>query len=664
MTGPGRAMPPPTRQTGNQPPANGGRACACEPRFEEPPSTDGDNRVALVVDADECAGGDLATDPACLATVVDALAERDATVVRVRSRGMRRTYAGDAAGLLLAAGRFVDMAEPHDPALAGLARVDPFAAGREAAGRAGPVRDLAVETGLAEGAARFDDLESALRPTVGPTISGSCVDLEPPGDARLADRRELSTGAIVRLYDCRPSSDSSGVADTDDDAPRTARVYHLQPVETGFDAAEYGTLADAGGVLARGQVGDGERAPDRAVRRVADDGVAVERLAAVLRKHTGGVGVLDDLFADPRVSDVFVTAPVSDNPVRVTVDGDEVPTNVRFTPEGVAALASTVRRESGRGFSRASPRIDATVATSTGERVRVAGVRPPLGHGIGFAFRRAGDDAWTLPRLVGNGTLTAGAAALLSLAVERGAALLVTGGRGAGKTTMLEALVREIPPGVRTVVVEDTPELPVADLQGEDRDVQALRTEPDVGGGDGERRRERPGVSAATALRTALRLGEGALVVGEVRGTEARVLYEAMRVGAAADAVLGTVHGTDAAAVRERVVGDLGVPASSFGATDLVVTVAADDRHRLHQVEEVRRTGEGTTIAPLFSRGSDGLAPTGIVDRGDSVLVAGLARPDETYTDVRDALEERAGEFRRLADAGVFEPRDIQRVRG
>ncbi|SIQ91265.1 Type II/IV secretion system protein [Haladaptatus litoreus] len=97
---------------------------------------------------------------------------------------------------------------------------------------------------------------------------------------------------------------------------------------------------------------------------------------------------------------------------------------------------------------------------------------------------------------------------------------LVSGTRGAGKTTCLGALLWELPTKTRTVVIEDTRELPVESLQRDGRDVQSLLT---TANGD------EPGVQPAEALKTALRLGEGALVVGEVRGNEASVLYEAMR---------------------------------------------------------------------------------------------------------------------------------------
>ncbi|ESP87756.1 ATPase, T2SS/T4P/T4SS family, partial [Candidatus Halobonum tyrrellensis] len=244
---------------------------------------------------------------------------------------------------------------------------------------------------------------------------------------------------------------------------------------------------------------------------------------------------------------------------------------------------------------------------------------------------------------------------LCSLAVERGAAGLVAGPRGAGKTTALGALLWELPAATRAVVVEETPELPTDALGDAGRDVQPLR----VGTDDDD------ALSPTEAVRAALRLGEGSLVVGEVRGEEARALYEAMRVGAAADAVLGTIHGTDAASVRERVVSDLGVSESSFAATDFVLTLGPD--RRLDGFEEVvtagggsDTTGDDTRFAPLFDRGdasgrgddAGAATPTGRVDRGESALVAGLARPSESYADVRTALETRAERFRDLAADG------------
>ncbi|WP_299334090.1 ATPase, T2SS/T4P/T4SS family [Haloplanus sp.] len=617
-------------------------ACRCEPSFRSPPGVDPDRGVALVVDADGCPGnGDLAADSRCRATVIDALTDRDADAIRVRCAGRERVYDDAAVGLLVSAGRFVARVAVHDEPLAERARDDPLGAARAAGGRAGPVADVAAATGLAVGAERADgDYERALPATVGPAVSNARLSERPPAEATLLDRRDLDTGATVRRY-----------------RTETGGYYLLDPLETQLSDDGLRTLAAAYGRLAEGgsMANDGRPVAQaiHAAGDVAATEVSTEAIERVLRKQTRGHGVLDDLFADPLVSEVVVTAPVSDNPVRVVVDGDRLPTNVHLTREGTAALASRFRRESGRAFSRANPTLNATTETLNGGTVRVAGITDPASQGHGFVFRTQGTTAWTLAALVENGTLPPDAAALCSLAVERAAAGLIAGPRGAGKTTLLSALLWELPTTTRTVVVEDTPELPVATLQEAGRDVQPVRTES----GDG------PSLSAEEALRAALRLGEGALVVGEVRGEEAATLYEAMRVGAAGSAVLGTIHGNGAEAVFERVVTDLGVPASSFTATDLLVTLTAGDSRRVDTIEEVRHTEAGVAFESLFEAENGIAKPTGVVERGNSRLLASLTRSGESYTELLDELTERESLLTDLAATERTSPAEVDAAR-
>jgi flagellar protein FlaI len=596
--------------------------CRCEPSF------DGE---VLTVDASDCSGGGrLAAEEDCRETVIRALTERDAATVSVETAGVERLYEDAAAALLTAAGRFVERAAVHDERLAARARRDPLGAVREATGRVGAVSDIAAETGLAELATRADGYETALAGFQGPTVSRWRVERVPPPDAELLAVEELQTGATVRRYE--------------QEGPDR---YHLRPLESDLEADALATLAVAYERLATGDIEGGDRAPARAVRTAiaeqssAATDQAVEPLTTVLEKHTRGHGLLTDLFADGAVSDVFVTAPARENPVRVTVDDETLVTNVRPAGGAIEGLSSRFRRESGRAFSRADPTLDAST-TMADRTVRVAGVRAPTSSGTAFAFRAQDESVWTLPALVGNNTLTAEAAALLSLTTERGGALLAVGPRGAGKTTLLGALLWELPPAVRTVVIEDTPELPVGALQEAGRDVQALL----AGNSGGE-------LSPAAALRAALRLGDGALAVGEVRGEEAGVLYEAMRVGANSEAVLGTVHGDGGEAVYERVVSDLGVPASSFGVTDLLVTLErGPDGRRVRLVEEVV-AGDPPEFEPLFRRTGEGLAPTGRVDRGNSRLVDSVTVPDECYADVRERLRERERLLETLASRGT-----------
>ncbi|RLM77600.1 type II secretion protein [Halorubrum sp. Atlit-8R] len=613
---------------------DGAGACRCEPTFREPVGTGVGDRVVLDVDADGCPGrGDLAASPDCLATVVSALTDRDADVIRTRHRGRERSYADRAAELLIAAGRFRERIGFHEERLADRVVRDPLGAAAEAAGRAGAAKRVATETGLlsaaeelaggADGVEGDRDLDEILRAHVGPTAATARVAAAPPPGATLVDRWTVATGATVRLYE----GDGS------------LRTYHLTPPSAELDADAVATLADARDRLLDDPRG-GDRAPGRAVRAAADDGDPVGDLTEVLRRHTHGYGAFEHVFADERVSDATVTAPVAENPLRVVLDGERCRTNVRLPPERAATLASRLRRESGRAFSRATPTLDATIESETG-RVRVAAATAPASDGLSFTFRRGDPEAWTLARLASVDTLTPAAAGVLSVAVERGVAGLIAGGRAAGKTTALGALLWELPAETRTVVVEDTPELPVDALADAGRDAQRLRV------GDGAE------LAPADAVRTALRMGGGALSVGEVRGEEARALYEAMRVGAAGETVLGTIHGEDPAAVEERVVTDLGVPRSSFAATDLVAVL---DSHRIESIVEVVDRGDGVSFEPLFERARDGLVATGRVDRGESRLIEALAGADESYAAVRSAVDRRADEIREAVRTGRTAP--------
>lgn len=598
--------------------------CRCEPSFDE---------RTLYVDAEDCSG-DLRESNECRRTVVETLADRDAESIVVRSNGLEYRYPERGVDVLAAAGRFVELLGARGERLTEAAAEDPLAVAAELDGRADETADIGVESGLNRASSGVESYDEILSPLVGLPIAHYFVDRSTDDAARLRDVRTLETGTTARIYDR-------------DDA---VSLYELELVDLSL-GAKTGTLLDGYEAIADGDV-DGDRAPSRAIESVSD-GPVDPRLTNILEKHTSGYGVLEDLFADSRVTDVYATSPVSQNPIRVVVDGESMATNVRLTTGGSRALASRVRRTSGRPFSRATPTVDATAALENGADVRIAGVTDPVTDGIAFAFREQADETFTLATLVENGTMSASVAAFLSVAVERSAATLIAGTRGAGKTTLLGTLLYELTPETRTVVIEDTPELPIDRLQTVGRDVQALRT----GLGDG------PEITPAEALRTALRLGDGALVVGEIRGEEAQVLYEAMRVGANANAVLGTIHGDGGAAVYERVVSDLGIQPSSFSATDLIVTVQSyrtdtGRKRRVAAVEEIVGNGDDVRFEPLYELADERAVSTGRIERGESRLVEWLTGPAESYADVRNAIESRAQQLTELAADGRTSPRE------
>ena len=599
--------------------------CACELEFDD---------RTLLVDASACSG-DLVQSADCRQSVVEALTAREAEAIVVHSSGLKHRY-DDGAAVLGAAGRFVELLDDRDDDLARDVARDPLGTARELEARVDVIGDAAVESGLLEAVGTATDYADAFSPLVGVEIANYYVERSIDGTARLVDLRELESGSTVRIYEREGK----------------LPLYALDVVDLTLSSERRELLVDGYEAIAEGWV-DGDRAPSRAIEYVSDEPVD-PTVRSILEKHTDGYGILEDLFADPDVTDVYVTSPVAANPLRVELDGMAMETNVHLTGTGAKALASRVRRTSGRAFSRAKPTVDATASLANGRRLRIAGVTDPVAAGTGFAFREQSDDRFTLPALVANDTMPPEVAGFLSTAIERNAAALIAGTRGAGKTTLLGTLLYEVPPETRTVVIEDTPELPVGPLQSVGRDVQALRT----GTGDG------PEISPADALRTALRLGDGALVVGEIRGEEARVLYEAMRVGANANAVLGTIHGDGGADVYERVVSDLKVEPSSFGATDLVVTVQAyrtseGRSRRVARVEEVLGNGDDIWFESLYELDGTRAAPTGRIDRGESRIVNAMAGPTEAYADVRRAIAERTELVETLAADGRTAPAEV-----
>jgi len=136
-----------------------------------------------------------------------------------------------------------------------------------------------------------------------------------------------------------------------------------------------------------------------------------------------------------------------------------------------------------------------------------------------------------------------------------------------------------------------------------------------------------------------LRLGDSSLIVGEIRSAEAKALYEAMRVGALANVVAGTIHGASPYGVFDRVVNDLGVPATSFKATDLIVVAnpikSADGLHswrRVLQIAEVRKHWDkdplregGFVDLMKYDVESDLMKPTDDLMNGDSEIMKDIA---------------------------------------
>lgn len=329
-----------------------------------------------------------------------------------------------------------------------------------------------------------------------------------------------------------------------------------------------------------------------------------EHLAELLCKYTAGYGVLETLLKDPWVQDIYVDSPSWENPVQVVLRSDtglsvrqKCRTNLFLGSRDVQAFVARVKLETGLPFSEAHPVLEAEMRHLGG---RVTLVGPPLSaRGVSIAIRKHSSSVWTLTRLIANGTLSPLLASFLWACVIGRRTVLLAGSRGAGKTTLLTSLLLEFPLSQRIILLEDTPEVPARRLQALGYDIQALRFAGNSNDGP---------LSAQESLRVSLRMGESAIVIGEVRGPEAKVLYESMRAGSAGSSVLGTIHANSAKGVLDRAVEDLGVSERAFSSTDIVVVIGlirspdgARFVRKVIEVAEVRQTEELLELVPLFA---------------------------------------------------------------
>lgn len=317
----------------------------------------------------------------------------------------------------------------------------------------------------------------------------------------------------------------------------------------------------------------------------SDTDSVVGDVCAMAYRHSVGAGVFEVLLSDPHIEDVYVDAPCGSNRIHVTMNGVDglnshmrCRTNLMADPREVDNLVNILRRESGLRFCRSSPVME-TDFREFDARATVIGY-PMSPEGDAVAIRKHPSRPWTLSRLVANGTVDPRSAGLLSFLVNNRCTFLICGARGAGKSSLLSALMFEFPLSQRILTIEDTVELPGEAMRRMGYKVQTILVDERLSGDQESRSDE--------ALRVSLRMGESAIVLGEVRGGEARTLYQSMRTGRAGSSIMGTIHGDSARSVYERVVHDMGIPPESFAATDIVVTLGTvKDRRTGNQIRRV-----------------------------------------------------------------------------
>ena len=356
-------------------------------------------------------------------------------------------------------------------------------------------------------------------------------------------------------------------------------------------------------------------------------------LAKILVRHTIGFGLIEVLLQDEKLQDIVLNAPISANNIFLRhQEFDECITNIIPSKEDADSWAAKLRMISGRPLDEANPILDTDLSLGN-IRSRMAVIQQPLSpSGLAYAVRRHRDKPWTLPLFIKNKMINSFTAGLLSFLIDGSRTILVAGTRSSGKTSLLGALMLEIMPKYRIITVEDTQELPIHALRKLNYDILSMKVR-------GSLLKESAEVGADEGIRTSLRLGDSSLIVGEVRSVEAKALYEAMRVGALANVVAGTIHGASPYGVFDRVVNDLGVPVTSFKATDIIIVanpVKTPDGlksvKRVIQVSEIRKhwtkdpLEEGGFVDLLkYNVEKDDIEPSDELINGDSEIIKDIA---------------------------------------
>jgi type IV secretory pathway ATPase VirB11/archaellum biosynthesis ATPase len=321
----------------------------------------------------------------------------------------------------------------------------------------------------------------------------------------------------------------------------------------------------------------------------------------------------------------------------------ECTSNIYPSNDFLNYLATRLKISTGRPLNRAQPQLDGEIAVR-GNRARVAAIIEPFSiFGTGYSIRKHREHPWTLPLFMRRKAMNEWFAGLLGLVISHGRSFLTAGPRGSGKTSLLGSLLLEILPKYRIITIEDTQELPIEDYKRLGYDILPLKVRSAL-------LKEGLEMPFDMGLRTSLRLGDSALIVGEIRSKEATVLYEAMRIGAMSNVVAGTIHADTPYGVYDRVVNDLGVPKGSFKVTDLIIiqnliktTSGLGRERRVMRVTEVLKEWEDEPKFQdllVYDPATDQLEPTPELLGGKSVVLRTILSTTQGYKGYDDVLRD------------------------
>lgn len=320
-----------------------------------------------------------------------------------------------------------------------------------------------------------------------------------------------------------------------------------------------------------------------------------------------GLGPIEPLLKDPTITDILING---HNSVFVERYGQLERTNVRFKDERhLIRIIQKIVAAVGRRIDESAPMVDARLADGS----RVNAIVPPLAiDGASMSIRKFARVPISMDRLIEIGSVPAPVAEVLKAIVKARRNVLISGGTGSGKTTMLNAMSAYIDNRERIVTIEDS-----AELQLQQEHYVRLETRPPNIEGKGE-------ITQRELVKNSLRMRPDRIIVGEVRAGEAFDMLQAMNTGH--DGSMTTVHANtarDALSRVEQMIGMSGIdiPARSAraqiaSAINVVIQIGrlSDGRRKLLSLSELTgMEGDVVTMQEIFRFRQTGIAADGQV---------------------------------------------------
>ncbi len=316
------------------------------------------------------------------------------------------------------------------------------------------------------------------------------------------------------------------------------------------------------------------------VLHLLPDDTDTDQLVVELTDEALGLGPLEGLLTDPSITEIMVVDPRT---IYVEREGVMKVTGLRFTDdESVRSALERIVTPLGRRIDESSPMLDARLPDGS----RVNAVIPPLAlRGTCITIRKFTKERWTGADLVSFGTMTDRMERFLSRSVTVRKNIIVSGGTGTGKTTLLNVLSSSIPAGERIITIEDSAELRLSQPH-----VVSLEGRPANMEGGGL-------VSIRDLVRNAMRMRPDRILVGECRGGEALDMLQAMNTGH--EGSMTTTHANSAFEALKRIetlalMADVELPSRAIreqiaASVDLVVQITrfADGSRRVSSIAEL-----------------------------------------------------------------------------